>query len=339
MPNTPGRRRLLIRFIFGLLLCACCVWDAAAEPYQHLGPVEKLDNGLVELKIAPRIGRIVSFRRKGGAEWLKVVDEAPLPGLHWNPWGGDRVWPTAQGLSYQIYGKLGFDPVIDGQPWEVLSKSPRSIELRSGFSPQLGIAITRKIELSPDGPAVTHTFRMERKKNSAFPVHFWTVTGIQTPERVLMESDPRVPHENGVPFKWWRNQSERMPSAALIEETRVLRVPLDADKKVGTFGTWIAALSGDEVFLQTILFDNAALYLEESSLQAYYNIRYKTCEMETLSPSWFLAEGEGREWKVYWELASIPKNLSGDQQKAEFVQRIARIKHEELALSQKKSGK
>jgi len=338
--HTVIRMRLLpIPCAIGLLFCAFCEQDAAAESYQNFGPVEKLDNGVVELKIAPRIGRIVSFRKKGGEDWLHVVDEAPLPGLHWNPWGGDRVWPTAQGLSYQIYGNQGFDPVIDGQPWEVLSKSPTAIELRSGFSPQLGISITRKVELLPGRPTVISTFQMERKKSSVIPVHFWTVTGIRTPEMVLMESDPHIPHEGSVPFKWWRNQSEKMPAAALIGETRVLRVPLDADKKLGTFGTWIAALAGDEALLQTISFDSAALYLEESNLQTYYNVRYKTCELETLSPSWFLAKGKSREWQVRWELATIPKNLSSDQQKAGLLQQVARELHEKVAGSLGKSSR
>lgn len=288
----------------------------AAPAYQHLGPVETLDNGVVEVGVAPQVGRVVSYRKKNGPEWLEVVDEAPPKGWYWNPWGGDRVWPTAQALCPQIYGNTGFDPAIDGRPWEVVSRSAGQMELRSELSPELGIQITRRIELVPGTTEVRHHFRIEQKEAGKFPVHVWTVTGIQHPEFVLMESDPRVRHFGFKPFKWWHEHSLEPPAASLLEGTRILGLPLEAKLKIGTFGRWIAALNGQSAFVQRQNYDAAALYLESSSLQAYRDPATNISELEALSPTWFLKKGETKDWTITWQLLDFPEDLKDPKAKA-----------------------
>lgn len=292
----------------------------AEENFHHLGSVEVIENGVVRLAVAPKIGRVVSFRRISGPEWLAVDDAAAKPSWHWNPWGGDRVWPTAQMLCPQIYGNTGFDSVIDGQPWEVVAKGVNYLEMRSGASRQLGLRIRRRIELPPGKAAAVHTFHGESTGPRRYPVHIWTVTGISAPEKIFLETDRRVPHPGSKAFRWWPEHSPAFPIVQELDSGGVLQVTMTDDKKIGTFGRWIAALREGETFLQTILYDPSALYLEASNLQAYTENARGIYEIETLSPTWLPGEAEPFSWIVRWELIILPEGA--DPQKA--VSREAR---------------
>lgn len=289
---------------------------AQAAEFVHLGKVEFIENQTVRLGVALKVGRIVSFQRKEGKEWLVVEDKASNPGWFWNPWGGDRVWPTAQFLLPQIYGNTGFDPVIDGQPWEVLARSESSIEFRSGLSPQLGIRIIHGIELLPSG--VMHTYQVVKEQPSPFPVHVWTVTGISLPDYALLESDAQIPHPGNLPFKWWREHATKVPDGKLLGASRALKIAPSPKTKIGTYGTWIAAVRGEEAFLQVISYDPAQLYLEASNLQFYADPRQGIHELEGLSPTWYLNPGETKTWKIVWRIVDIPES-AGDVQIAEIL--------------------
>ncbi|HSI84093.1 MAG: hypothetical protein ACAI35_16065 [Candidatus Methylacidiphilales bacterium] len=311
----------MIKYL-GILLLLLAPAAGLAQTAGYFGPLITLDNGKVTLQVSPKTGRIVSYQRTGEQNWLAVTDKPPIPGFPWNPWGGDRVWPTVQSLNQQIYKSEGCDPVIDGQPWDLLSQTPASLEMRSQISPQLGLHITRRIKLVPDSTKVIHTFHLERIADSPFPVHVWTVTGIRPGNHIWIESDPAIPHPDKKPFKWWRDSapSTEIPRASLMETTRVLQVPLPAKSlKTGTYGRWIAAVNNTSAFLQTTAYHADALYLDASNLQTYLSPQYAIYEIETLSPTWFLRKGECIEWKVQWQLLDFPSPAGTDKDKAEFL--------------------
>lgn len=291
----------------GALMAMPANSSRAGEVYRHLGPVEVIENGVVRLAVAPRIGRVVSFRRPDGPEWLAVNDAVRNPGWHWNPWGGDRVWPTAQMLCPQIYGNTGFDPAIDGLPWKVVGKGANFLELLSAESKELGIRIQRRIELPAGEPVAVHEFRLESVGTRRYPVHVWTVTGISAPEKILLETDPHVPHFGFKRFKWWPEYSPAVPTVEKIDSDRALAVTVADDKKIGAYGRWIAALRDGEIFLQTIRYDAKALYLEASNLQVYTEKARAIYEMETLSPTWLPGKNGTFFWTVRWELITLPK--------------------------------
>lgn len=309
--------------IFCLLTCLLLAPCARVHAeFAQLGPVETLDNGRVTLQVALRVGRIVSFHRPGEPDWLIVHDEVPHPGWNWNPWGGDRMWPTSQTINPQIYKNEGFDPVIDGQSWELVSKTATSLVMRSGISPQLGLRVTHCIELIGKTTEVLHTYRVERLSNSNFPVHVWTVTGVRAGETILMESDPRVGHYGYKPFKPWTDGDYTTPSGTtLVPNTRILQIPWPkkGPVKLGTYGRWIALVSNGSAFWQSIDYDPDAFYLEASSLQAFIDITKDTQELETLSPTWMMSKGETREWTVRWRLLDFPSGAKSVSERASFL--------------------
>ena len=310
--------KIRVLFVLVFLAASACL---RAE-FAQLGPVETLDNGAVSLQVALRVGRITSYQRAGEPNWLVVHDEVPHPGWNWNPWGGDRMWPTSQTLNYQIYRNNGFDPVIDGQPWTLISKTATTLEMRSGISPELGLQVTHRIELVGKTSDVLHTYRVARVSESPFPVHVWTVTGIRLGDYMLMESDARVKHEGYQPYRTWSGTdfTER-PAASLLPDTRILQIapPKAGSMKVGTYGRWIASVSGGSAFWQSVAYLPDQLYLDACNLEAFMNVNTATYELETLSPSWFLAKGETREWTVRWRLLDFPADAKNPASKAAFL--------------------
>jgi hypothetical protein len=310
-----------IRLFFVLLLWSAC--SPLHAEFTQLGPVTTLDNGAVSLDVAPRVGRIVSFKRPGEANWLVVHDEAPKPGWNWNPWGGDRMWPTSQTLNYQIYRNNGFDPIIDGKPWELIAKTATTLEMRSGISPELGLQVTHRITLIGKTAEVVHTYRVERLVGSKFPVHVWTVTGVRAGDYMLMESDARVKHEGYKPYRTWMSQDFTAPPvASLLAGTRILHVlpPKPGSMKVGTYGRWIALVSGGSAFFQQTDYLPDELYLDACNLEAFMDTQKGTHELETLGPSWFLQPGEIREWTVRWRLLDFPAKAKSPADKAAYLE-------------------
>jgi hypothetical protein len=285
--------------------------------YEYIGPVETLDNGIVSLDVSLKTGRIVSFRKQGQKDWLAVCDEPPIPSWHWNPWGGDRIWPTAQFMFNDIYGNSGADPVIDGAPWTLVSKTATAIDYVSGTSPQLGLQIHRRVELLPGRAEALQVCTVKRVGESKIPVHLWTITSVHYGDCILMESDPADRYPGQMPFKWWPEFSSVQPRALPLDGVNAIFVPSpDKPLKIGTYGRWIAQVRGSQAFLQTIVYNPREHYLEESSLQAYLNPVTHTYEIETLSPAWSLEKGDVRQWQVHWKLVDFSPEAKTEIQKA-----------------------
>ncbi len=84
-------------------------------------------------------------------------------------------------------------------------------------------------------------------------------------------------------------------------------------------------LKKSSAFLQTIAYDPAAFYPDESSLQFYSEAGRGLHELETLSPSWFLRAGESREWTIRWTLLDFPEDAATDEQRATHLATLARV--------------
>ncbi|AHF90462.1 hypothetical protein OPIT5_09885 [Opitutaceae bacterium TAV5] len=317
---------------FTLLLASA----VAGEPLRRAGPVLTLDNGCITLEVAPDAGRVTRFARHGEPDRIAFDDRAVPSGTDWKPWGGDRIWPMFLQLSPQIYGAHNFDPAFDDQPWAVMEHnpaatlaSPARLTLRSRDSRHLALRIIRTITLEAGRAEVLHTVRFECLADSPYPVHVWAVTAVRAGDYVLMEHDRRVrPAAEGESFKWWPALSPVRPAAFPLPGAaapRALHVPWPAAAsaaaplKVGTWGRWIALVSGGSAFVQTVRYDPAALYLDESNLQTWLEPGRAIYEIETLGPTWFLRAGESREWTVRWRLVDFPPSLHTPAERAGWL--------------------
>ena len=119
-----------------------------------------LENGLVELRIVPRIGgRVIQYKLADHPFfWVnpKLVDAPPPPsGLgpdgEWLNYGGAKLWPAPQGWDNDGQWPGPPDAVLDGGPYamEVLSADPaeQSVRLSSAEDRRTGIRFSRVITL------------------------------------------------------------------------------------------------------------------------------------------------------------------------------------------------
>ncbi len=104
---------------------------------------------------------------------------------------------------------------------------------------------------------------------------------------------------------------------------RALRYdPPEGSSKIGTFGSWVAAVYEDTLFVQHVRYDPNGFYPDKSSVQLYACDRY--AEIETLSPNVPLAAGESISNTVTWVLVDRPRLKSASASPEELVGLAAR---------------
>ena len=284
-----------------------------------------LQNNLVQLIVDPRIGRIVYFGRLGGPNLLWIDADAPATAARekgalaqWMNWGGDKLWwgPQALWVS-QIGRRWPPDDAFDGQPWNVLSHDRNQVVIESRESNNVGGRFRRTITLHPAEPIVDFDNVFLRTQTSAIPIQMWSVTQVVTPAQCLLDMLPSAP---AGPFPIVAMGPPLNPPPQVLEAGTMHWMQFSPaeqpETKIGTFGNWIAAISGD-AFVQISPYQQDKPYLERSSIQAYKNPKF--VEIETVSPLFFPRVGEMVHHSVRWCL------LKNADTPAATVQAIGRL--------------
>ena len=292
--------------------------DAAAttQPAAYTYPDEKhvrTDDAV--LGVSAQTGRITHFGPTADRNLLWVNTDAAVrkalaaekPG--WVNYGGDKVWPALQALWARIYiYKGGFppDPVIDGQPWTIEARGDRTFVMTSPVSPHLGVRVHRHVELASDGRRAVITSTVERTQRNVYPVQVWTVTQVpQTAYTLLGVTDAKpqgdAGHDLHTVFGGARDDKASEHVKPLADD-RAIRWDLlhKGGGKVGTFGTWCAAVYDDWIIVVQTHYDRTGSFPDASNIQAYSHGEY--IELETLGPQVHLQPGEKVTQRMVWTL-------------------------------------
>jgi hypothetical protein len=278
----------------------------------------ELRNDQYVVRVSPGTGRIVHFGRPGGENLLWIMPTRALDGGHpqrdgrpYFNFGGDKIWPLVQALWPRAYGGRGGwppDNVVDGGMWQIppraaaASAGPR-LAMQSPLQPALGSVLLRELFLFDD---LEITNRVQRTQPSPFPVHLWSVTQVQSPPYVLMDQQPDRPTEDA--FATFGNDRDAAEDVEVLEGLNALRWRFDHEGggKAGSYGHWLAAIypADDLLFVQWHdSYDPQGMYPDDSNLQVYKDGTYT--ELELLSPSEHLQQGESLETRVMWQLMRI----------------------------------
>ena len=205
--------------------------------------------------------------------------------------------------------------------------------MRSPISPELGIQVTRRVELTeeaegeiPDASAeepasasaweggeVTITNTLTAVRPGLFPVMAWTVTQVRHPAVAMLGVSPEVAKyaENGgtgVPGFRALSDPPLPGSIDMGEQGDWFAWRLDPSSsragKIGTLGGWVAAVYDDLIFLQHAPFVFGGAYPDATSAQLYADGNY--LELELLSPARHLKQGEELTNTVTWKL--VPRD-------------------------------
>ena len=177
---------------------------------------------------------------------------------------------------------------------------------QSPVHPELGVRITRSLDLADDAPRVTFRNVLEQVRPTVFPVNLWTVTQVRRPAAVTLDaSAARHPAE---PSVWLGGKESAVSVTADRAEGPDAAVTWDLQNaergKIGTFGRSLFATFDALRFTQRTAFDPRGMYPDASNLQVYAGEDY--VELETLSPARHLQPGKSLEAEVVWELEPAP---------------------------------
>lgn len=276
-----------------------------------------LKNQAIVVTVDSDLGRITEFRSLRGSNLMHIRDPRfDLPKKMQNDYvmrGGERLCPT-QTLVWRylapnpaVSGSYNFlpDEAIDGQPWRLVSASARSVTLESSQSQWLGLIARRTLTLHDSKPILKINTTLERVARSPIPVQVWSISIIQNPEFCLLGIDEEF---RGSPFAWTElSKPGRLQRNAVrdLGDALAFTPPEEPDSsKVGSMGSWIAAIYPKEIFLQVVEFAPNEAYPDNSSVQAYAGTGY--FEIETLSPNQFLKVGQKLQSRVIWKLLARP---------------------------------
>ncbi|XHR31097.1 MAG: hypothetical protein ACFUZC_11175 [Chthoniobacteraceae bacterium] len=284
-----------------LLLVASTLYGAGSDKCA-------LQNAHLRVTVDANTGRIVEFGRVDGPNLLWINDAASLESEYrktgWKNRGGDRFHPAPQALWRFASGEnLPPDAAMDGDSWRIVECTSRRFVMESRKSALYSVRARWTLIL--DGPRLVIYNRLTRTASNPFPVHLWSVTQVPRARAFLLESRAVNPR-GGCFTELWGNPA-RDPQAVTISG-RVVRFipPNKRPTKVGALGGWLAAVYGQDVFLQTTSYQPGGCYPEGSSVQVFDDGR-RYVELETLSELRHLRAGESLCNTVVWSVVPLWK--------------------------------
>jgi hypothetical protein len=309
------------------LLCDENGCAAAVAPVEYSGrDAWRLTDGKTEAIVVPALGRLMSFRRVGGENWLWDNSDAARKssGKGWKNWGGDKTWLAPQARWNELGGKAGWPPPRewDGAPFQSQILSGGKLKIWGPVSPVTGTRISRVFYHDENGDFVVEQ-TVSKVEGAAIEASIWSVAQVASKylNAVFLPLSQASAYENG--FRWLNEKpgAEVSPMPRAVAPNVLQVVPAGVAFKIGTDAprATIAAMRGTEVLMlksarpdgiypdgQTS--DNGLpieLFNSGDAINGYV-------ELELLSPLLQFKSGERRTHAVRWSVHSLPSADVGD---------------------------
>lgn len=281
-----------------------------------LGDTVELTNGHVRLVVAPEVGRIVAYHRIGRTNvlWLGPQPaDLPLPAdKHWQNPGGARAWVLPEGSTRRhVLGReWPPDETFDGQPWQVIHHDELSLTMQSATSPYSGLRMTQTISLLDEQTTVKLVYRLEQRRTTASPLcHIWPIAQTPMPDYALLRGSPRHPRAAQTFGGQW--SGDRLSLLAGLPVMRYAPPPKQ-NAKVGIMGRWIAAVHGQQAFVQFNSPVENAKYHDGANCEIFTDPLQQMMELEILGPVGTIAPGQQVRLTVFWKLVEL-RNIRDEQ--------------------------
>jgi len=309
-PNEASRCRLLARQIGNvstlvlLPLFAVSLYGAVkvtAETYREWPDSYRISNGVVELVVVPKIGRIMRFGFVGQRnllwENLKVDGKTKVEPKANTNFGGDRLWPAPQSLW-----NWPPDPALDGSAWkaEVIANGVR---MTSPVGEKIKVRFVREITLDALGPVANLHDRMDNL-GTRMEMAAWEIAQTANPDSVVVPFEPAAGNLKG----WHGYGHEHLdPAYHSLDKSQIIlkRTPKE-NRKFGIFSSSgeINAYFGSTRLRSTSRVLRGQTYVDHNSpIQIYTNGDPDPfVEIEHTSPVQRMESGESVFLDVTWRL-------------------------------------
>lgn len=282
-----------------------------------------LDNGALEVKIVPDVGRITSISVKDNRNLLRLDESnaGRVPGADNSEWwnlGGDWLWPVAQS-RWTLIREQDWPPppVLATRPWEGRAwKNAAGAQcclLTREYGAPLHIKVTRLIKLDVSEPGLRIRQRIERTGESEIPVTLWNISQIASADEVVLPVDTNSAYEGGIkPLLFDLPEGERMTAceAAVVYDASAGEHKLCSDSG----RAWIAARKGDRIVIEQAEPGGAIEGPWPDGgcrVEMYSNAGLGYTEIETLSAEKNLAVGESIRNTLTVRVAPVDPEKSG----------------------------
>lgn len=297
---------------------------AAIAPAEYFGRAAwKLSDGQTEAIIVPALGRLMSFKRVGGRNWLwENPGAAKTSGANWKNWGGDKTWLAPQARWKELGAPKGWPPPRewDGAPFQAQILSGGKLKIWGPVSSATGLRLSRVFYHDDNGDFVVEQ-TVSKVEGAPVEASIWSVAQIASANlsAVFLPRAENSAYENG--FRWLqRNEAgwngENAPPAPRAVAPNLLQVaPSNVTFKIGTDAprAAIAAMRGNEVLVlkterrsghypdgQTPGSGSPVEFFNSGDTKSGYG------ELELLSPLLLFNNGERHTQSVRWSLHLLP---------------------------------
>jgi len=314
---------------------AACTADVTVEKAEFTGwkGAWRVSNRACEMVLVPQISRVLSFRLQGGQNVLWVnagLAGQTVPGddKQWHNFGGDKVWPTEQGLWKKYTGRAGWPPPY----WFDCAAGsaeaiPAGVRLRMQKDPQFGAVCVREFVMDAQKPLLLVRQYYEKAEGPPVEMTLWTITQVRKPEFAML---PLGEEREGRRYRKLNDLIEPLFSL----NTTVLNIRNDdtGAQKVGVVPDaahrdgWVAGVYADAMFVQSRRLERDGAYPDggchaELFLANRSNGHY--VELELLSPLRELKAGEKLISNQVWQLVPCTAAQVADPEKAAVLARAA----------------
>lgn len=288
----------------------------------------KVSNGACELVVIPAINRVMSFSPAGGSNILWVSPDArgqviKKDDRQWHNLGGDKVWPTAQGLWQKYTGRNGWPPPYAFDCGIATAEAiPGGLRMTSPEDPDFGAVCVREFVMDPVEATVHIRQYYDKSKGNPVEMTFWTITQVRHPTYAML---PLGREQDG---KRYRKLGGLLDSQFAVNST-VLTLKNDEKdaQKVGVapdenFNTgWIAAYMKNDgvLFVESHKLDREPAYPDggcHGEIFAGNKGSGMYTEIELLSPLKTLKAGDKLQHDMVWQLVRVKPGEADDAEKA-----------------------
>jgi len=257
-----------------------------------------LSNGIVEVVVAPVIGRIMQFRRMGeeGVFWENqsmIGRKANSKLTEWANFGGDKTWPAPQSDWPKITSRAWPPPpAFDSLPLEAMEKNG-TLVVTSPADPHYGIRTRRKIQLLPNSPAMRITTTFEKIEGKPVRVGIWIISQMKDPAGIYIP----VPVKSIFPESYSK-QSSGIPKDLRVSNRIIsLKRSSETNEKIGSDSSSLIWVGTRQVLrIESPRLPNLEYPDKGCSAEVYTNadpLNY--IELELLGPLRVLKPGEQME--------------------------------------------
>ena len=309
--------------------------DVIVEKIGYLGWKDswRLRNKACELVVVPQISRVLHFSLRGGENVLYVNRDlagqtVPKDDVQWHNFGGDKVWPTAQGLWEKYTGRKGWPPPYEFDCAPATAEPVKGgVRLTTPLSPHFGARCIREFVLDPQRPLVRIRQFHEKIEGNPAEMTLWSITQVRKPLFALL------PLEDGNRAGGCKLLGKAIEPLFLVHKSVLsLRNHDTEGQKVGVLPDakhhdgWVAAAYEKLLFVQSHRLEKGASYPDDGCHAELFTAPKALghyIELELLSPLRELRAGQKLRDDAVWQLVPLPEGTPDDPARLAAIAREA----------------